>query len=152
CDALRLDPRVNLHTAWFRGQGGPSAGGVQLHLDRDRYDVVILGDVSAERLQSADPQALTALQALVRDRGAGLLMIGGDDSFGSSWQNTPVAAMLPVELGASNRIEGPVKMMPTEAGLRHYIMQLADSRDDSIAAWNSLRPLDGMNRLGRPKL
>ncbi len=60
------------------------------------YDLVILQNVPADAL---DPTAQHALAAHVRDLGAGLVMIGGPDSFGpGGWKGTPIEPILPVSL------------------------------------------------------
>ena len=59
--------------------------------DKQAYDVIILGDVSAERLRTASPNADAKIEELVRDKGVGLLMTGGDD---------PVVPGEPPEAGA----------------------------------------------------
>ncbi len=40
---------------------------------------------------------------------------------------------------------GEQKMIPTEQGLRHFLMALGD-KDQSVASWAKLPPLDGANR------
>ena len=90
---------------------------------------------------------------LVKDKGSGLMMMGGYNSFGgidakSDWPGTPIADLLPVELEIGE-FNNPVKMEPTAVGLKHYVMRLTDG--DNKALWAKLPPLDGINRLGKPK-
>lgn len=60
------------------------------------YDLVILQNVPADAL---DPTAQHALAAHVRDLGAGLVMVGGPDSFGAGgWKGSPIEPILPVSL------------------------------------------------------
>ncbi|MCF6286228.1 MAG: glutamine amidotransferase, partial [Candidatus Hydrogenedentes bacterium] len=60
------------------------------------YDGVILADVSATELS---PAQLNMLEAMVRDHGIGLTMIGGPNSFGAGgYLNTPVEKVLPVSM------------------------------------------------------
>ena len=71
---------------------------------KQHYDVVILGDISARRFSGGDPAVLDALHKLVFERGAGLLMIGGYETFGNGdWADTPVAKMLPFGYQRSDR-------------------------------------------------
>ncbi len=174
CDALRLDPRINLHTVWLRGKVGqafqpagdaqarePAPPGDLFKFDKQHYDVIIVGDVTADRLRATSvvgraanvpPQdSLATITSLVREQGTGFLMLGGDDGLGRTWQRTAIAGMLSAEISRTNRIEGQVKLKPTEAGLRHFVMRLADQKEESLARWNRLPPLDGVARLGMPK-
>jgi uncharacterized membrane protein len=60
------------------------------------YDGIILSDVSATELS---PAQLNMLEAMVRDHGIGLTMIGGPNSFGAGgYLNTPVEKALPVSM------------------------------------------------------
>jgi uncharacterized membrane protein len=60
------------------------------------YDSVVLVDVPASRLGAP---AMTALQSYVRDVGRGLVMVGGQESFGAGgYARTPIEATLPVDM------------------------------------------------------
>jgi Ca-activated chloride channel family protein len=62
------------------------------------WDAVILDNVSARELSL---QTMDILETWVRTRGGGLMMAGGDSSFGlGGWQGTPVERALPVEMDA----------------------------------------------------
>ncbi len=72
------------------------------------YDSVVLSDVSATDLST---DQLNALEAMVRDLGVGLVMIGGPDSFGpGGYFNSPVERALPVSMDLKQR-----KVMPQGA-------------------------------------
>lgn len=150
--ALVREPRISLFDVTLHGPG--PAEGQQPDLfqfDRRHYDVILLGDVTAARLRAGNPRALETIRDLVEQKGAGLLVMGGRDSLGNSdWQGTPLADLLPVGLEAG-QVEGEVKMTPTEPGLRHYLLRLAETPEATKEQWDKLRPLDGMNRLGPPK-
>ena len=63
------------------------------------YDAVILDDVESAFFTH---DQLTLIDQFVSDRGGGLLMLGGRDTFQhGDWDNTPVAAALPVYLSTS---------------------------------------------------
>src|SRR5579885_3333179 len=103
-DALKQDGRFRPAMVQFRQVALPPAGAADLfHFDRQRWDVIILGDVSAARVaRSGGPDALGTIKRLVGEKGAGLMMIGGRQSFaGSDWKDTPVAEVLPVKLAAA---------------------------------------------------
>ncbi len=148
-DFLRLDPR------------DPQQRPADL-LERFRpgkYDVYVIGDVDSEQLTQEELDAL----AQTVQQGAGLVMLGGFHAFGpGGYQETPLAALLPVEMDARERqrlgeplrsdvqLPGPLKIIPTRPlGERHYLMGISDGERD--AAWSKLPPLEGANRLGKPK-
>lgn len=134
------------------------------------YDVYVLGDVPARVMLPGEAtetdvftrEELQSLADAVR-RGAGLIMIGGFFSFGpGGYQHTPLAEVLPIvmdplekqDLGASPlealHVAGPLRMVPTEAGLRHYVMRLAPGAANA-ETWARLPPLEGANRFTRLK-
>lgn len=137
----------------------PFNKGTQLNDDwfkTDAYDVYIIGDVSAEVFGTQRLQNL----ALLVEQGAGLIMIGGFQSFGpGGYARTPLSQWLPVELDPGefrgNRIasdahhDRQLKMVPTPAGLKHFVMQI-DAEGRNAARWESLAPLERGNRL-RPR-
>ncbi len=65
------------------------------------YDAVILSNVSATELSY---DHLQSLELMVRDLGIGLIMIGGDDTFGAGgYLNTPIEKALPVDMEVKDR-------------------------------------------------
>ncbi len=61
-----------------------------------RYSLLILCNVPAEDLQTG---VMESIQAAVRDLGMGLVMVGGENSFGpGGYLNTPVEQALPVHM------------------------------------------------------
>ncbi len=152
CDALAADPRIRLFPAWLRTDA-PGREILDLfQFDKQQYDVIILGDVTARRLSGGNPEVLNKIRDLVRDKGAGLLMMGGWNTFGDSdWRGTPLETLAPVSLDARGQFDGQVKIEPTAAGLHSYLMRLADKPEDNKAIWQKLPDLNGMSRLGREK-
>ena len=122
--------------------------------DRGRYDVYIIGDVRSEWFGA---EILKRLAARVDD-GAGLLMIGGLQNFApGGYGTTPLADLLPVrletgdfrppgQLNANAQLPGQVKLIPTERGLKEYVMQLG-AGERNRALWLELPALDGGSRL-----
>jgi uncharacterized membrane protein len=110
------------------------------------YDVVILSDVGATDV-SADQ--LKALEAMVRDLGIGLVMVGGPNSFGAGgYMDTAVEKALPVTMDIKQR-----KVMPQ--GALVLIMHTCEipngnawARDIGIASLNVLSSQDLMGMLG----
>ena len=118
-----------------------------------RYDVYIIGDVPAKVFSDNDLRLLAARV----DEGAGFLMTGGFYSFSlGGYAGTPLEPLLPVvldprELQGDGAIatdlhyERDLQMVPTESGLRHFVMRLTNG--DNVAAWKRLPPLLGANKL-----
>ncbi len=72
-------------------QGLPASLG-----DLAQYDAVILANVPRRAISDAQQSALSVF---VHDLGRGLLMVGGDQSFGAGgWRDSPVEAALPVQM------------------------------------------------------
>jgi uncharacterized membrane protein len=151
-DALRNEPRITVFKVLF--QAGAPANPEQIDLfrfEKQHYDVIILGDVSAKRLRSGNPQATDIISKLVKDKRTGLMMIGGADSFaGSDWQGTEIANLLPVELPSEPRFVEFPKLVPLDEGLR-YLLRLGDTTESSKEVWKKIQPLRGMDALGNPK-
>ncbi len=79
--------------------GGGDVGGDQLPTDIGQlqpYDAVILGNVPKDSFSAGQ---IALLERNVHDMGAGLVMLGGETSFGAGgWRNTPVEKALPVDM------------------------------------------------------
>ena len=163
-DALARDPRIQVKPVWLRGSGAidPNAGRL-FDFKTQKYDVIIVGDVTAKQMRAVqpDPDPLEQVRQRVQD-GAGFLMIGGYASFGGDadapgtgdWKGTPVETLLPVDLGVRGQVEGSplygLKMLPTEDGLRLYSHVVRLTGGDVKAetdAWKALPGLQGANRL-----
>jgi Mg-chelatase subunit ChlD len=71
----------------------------------NQYDSIILSNISALRVTK--PQ-MELLRNYVRDHGGGLIMLGGDESFGvGGYYHTPVEEALPVTMEARQKVEIP---------------------------------------------
>lgn len=69
------------------------------------YSAVILSNVSADRLT---PEEREGLAVYVRDLGGGLIMVGGDESFGAGgWMDTPVEEVMPVSFDVKSKRQIP---------------------------------------------
>jgi hypothetical protein len=121
-----------------------------------KYAVYLLGDVDSTMFQGND---LTDLAECV-NRGAGLMMFGGFQSFGpGGYGNTPLANVLPVRMDRLERQPpgdpfrndlhwpGPLQMHPTPLGLLQFALNLAGNQRENEALWDKLPPLkDGANK------
>jgi uncharacterized membrane protein len=134
-------------------------------LTDQRYDVIILGDVSPAMLTSVRPQILTEIKRMVQEKGVGLMMTGGAYSLGGNagipgskgWAGTPIADILPVNLPRDppDPVDAPISMEPTESGLQHYLLRLTADRKKNLDAWQLLNTgytrLPGYTVLGEKK-
>lgn len=79
----------------------PEAVPVDL-LELQDYDLVVLNNVPAD---AVGEEAQRAIAAHVAQAGAGLVMVGGRESFGSGgWMGTPIEPLLPVRLDLGERL------------------------------------------------
>ncbi len=83
----------------------PPAEAPQSIVELQRYDAVILVSVPASDFNARQMQELTSY---VRDSGGGLIMVGGENSFGAGgWIGTPIADALPVKLDPPQKRQIP---------------------------------------------
>jgi uncharacterized membrane protein len=151
--ALESDPRFRVFASWRVGEVAPA--GVDLfEFDKRQYDVIILGDLTP-RLLTSDDRVLDQISELVKEKGVGLLMMGGEGSFGGSdWASTPIGKLLPVtvDVKAQPNDKKPAKMLPTKEGLAKVMMRLKEKDNESLALWAKLPPFkEGVSPLGSRK-
>lgn len=116
-----------------------------------KYDAFILSDLDAQALGPANLKAL----AEAVGQGKGLLMLGGQASFGRGhYRDSPLGDVLPIEIdrleGAEFQeaeldrffVRGPLKLVPIQ---RHAVTRLATGEEND-AAWRKLPPLAWANR------
>ena len=73
--------------------------------DLTQYDTVLLVNVPANTLTQAN---MNVLQAFVKDLGKGMVMVGGEESYGlGGYFRTPIEDMLPVELQLPSKLQTP---------------------------------------------
>ena len=69
------------------------------------YDAIIMDDVPAYGISN---EKMETIAQYVRDAGGGLLMAGGDSSFGAGgYYKTPVERVLPVDMDARSQVQVP---------------------------------------------
>ena len=144
-DYVRLDTRdLTTRPADFAARFKPG-----------KYDAYILGDVDSSAFQAGE---LADLAECV-NRGAGLMMLGGFQTFGpGGYGETPLAKVLPVgmdrlerqapdePLRADVQWPGPLKVRPTKLGLMHFALRMAATPAENEALWSKLPPLEGANK------
>ncbi len=83
----------------------PAQGMPQTLADLTNFDVFILSNVPATSLR---PEQQQLVKTYVQDLGGGLIMIGGDQSFGlGGYQKTPIEQTLPVRSDFEQQSEKP---------------------------------------------
>src|SRR6266699_591558 len=85
----------------------------------------------------------------VSNRGGGLLMMGGRNSFGGGhYDNSPIADILPVQMGSADRMPviGRLKLAITEYGRTHPLMKLTPDANANVKQWSDLPPLNDFNK------
>ncbi|HEX7450581.1 MAG TPA: glutamine amidotransferase [Pirellulales bacterium] len=119
-----------------------------------KYDVYIIGDLDSVVFHDSE---LAQLADAV-EHGAGLIMLGGLQSFGpGGYGNTPLADVLPIRFDRLERqnlgekiredlhLAGPLQMRPTREAAGQYLTLLAPPVQNA-AAWAQLPPLAGANK------
>jgi uncharacterized membrane protein len=151
--ALSRDPRFRVHYAELLWDGRMTEKTSDpLQLKQRHYDVLVIGDISAERFAGGDRGIFGEVRRLVHDKRTGLLMLGGMETFANdNWQAAPeIVELLPVELNENGQIDGPVRFRPTAAAFQDYVLGPPGNLADRLSPWETaLLPLDGMTRLGR---
>jgi uncharacterized membrane protein len=151
--ALSRDPRFRVHYAELLQDGRlVSAEPDPLKLKKQHYDVVVIGDIAADRFAAGNRGIFQEIRRLVHDKKTGLVMLGGAATFANdNWQAVPeIVEMLPVELDAPGQIAGPVRFRPTAAAFQDYVLGPPGNLAEKLLPWETvLQPLDGMTRLGR---
>jgi len=109
---------------WARGSvaGKTPAGLPRTANDFDLFDVIILGDLDSSAFST---DQLKHLAGFV-ERGGGVVMLGGQHSFGpGGYGGTPVEEALPVIVGSRDQGQypAPLRMQLTSAGQGHPIFE-----------------------------
>lgn len=155
--ALSRDPRFRVFFTERLRQAAPTDDQDDFFdFDKQHYDAIVIGDISAQRFAGKRLEVFGKIKQLVEDRGVGLLMLGGYETFANSdWHKLPQAAelvnLLPVALTMPGQLEGPARLIPTKAGLQ-YLLRVGTSDQETGDFWErKLEPLDGMTVLGKVK-
>ena len=153
-----------LYRQGIRGPDELAGGFPSEAADLYQFHAVILGDVEATAFS---PSQLRLMEAFVRVRGGGFLMMGGRKTFAEGVYVTgPVADMLPVYLDASRAQVIPRQFTdprraseepegfafePTAAGLESPILKLSPEPVTNRGLWSDMPLLTSINYLGAPK-
>ena len=108
--------------------------------DFQAFGAMVLSNVPADRLTA---HQMRAIESCVRDFGMGLIMIGGDSSFGAGgYLNTPIERALPVSMDVSNKKVLPRGALVVILHTCEFPDGNAWARDIAIAALNVLSRRD----------
>jgi hypothetical protein len=154
-DYVTKEKRINLHNVQFRTDKVDSIQLTDLFKFREqKYDVIILGDVTPNQLRAGNKDAFATIQELVKN-GAGLLFLGGNQFGKARWnQVDELKDLLPVTADDITRIPGPLHLKPVDPDPRNrnqFMLRLADDPKTNEEHWSKLRPFDSVPSLGRLK-
>jgi len=148
--AISKDPRFRVHFV-ERLAGVSDDDPDPYRLKERHYDVVVLGDISAARFAAGQPDVFAKLRDMIENRGTGLVMLGGYESFGGGkWGGSPIGDLLPTRAEVAQEIDDKVRVTPTPEGLQ-YLLKLSDDPAKNQQIWSKVfAPLEGMTNLGTP--
>jgi len=157
-DALRSEKRFDLNELNIQPDAPISATQREfLDLDSQAYDVIVIGNVTANELLRIDPGVLQKISERVKKQGMGLMFLGGEHAFNGMPADLLPVTVLPgdivenVEKGTQRPID-LFQTIPTENGLAK-MMKVAKEQKDSVAMWNELNrfrsraKITGFNRM-----
>jgi len=119
------------------------------------FDAIVLSNVAAEAFTD---EQLAWIEPWIGQRGGGLCMIGGENAFASGgWSETPLAAMLPVEMLPAGLDWAPgemVRLAPELPPTPHAIWSLVADAKQNRQIVGSIPAVSGFNRWAgaRPNL
>ncbi len=94
-DRQRIAPTFILRQGDSGGRGAKTMRQFPTAAELRNFDVIVLGDIAPDFFSDDE---FKALEEFVRKEGGGLLAIAGSNHMPGQYQNSPLAAMLPVEV------------------------------------------------------
>ncbi|NCG17514.1 MAG: hypothetical protein GWP91_00675 [Rhodobacterales bacterium] len=115
--------------------------------DLSTFDVVVFQNFDYEPYFGSPNNPLLKNLGDYVEQGGGLVMTGGDRSFGlANYGKTPVGAVLPVLVDDNEKPDlRPFRPMVTEAGSRHPVTRLVGDFAENSSWWGRLGEMDGTN-------
>jgi hypothetical protein len=101
------------------------------------FRVIVLSNLRPADLTSAQQEMLAKFCG---ELGGGVLLVGGSDTFDSSWQSSRLEQLLPVVFAANAGVQGldrPFQVQLTPEALAHPVFQIADDHPP-LEAWSKL--------------
>jgi hypothetical protein len=164
-DALRGEKRFDINFVNRQSAQATPEDVQALDLEGQGVDVVIVGNVSASHLLSADPRFFDKLTDRVGKKGMGLMFLGGEAAFvglpapkDGDWRTRQLefADLLPVYPNPGRIIEtaapgsrpsAAYQTVPTPQGLDRFIMRIGKDAAESRQLWDDLNGLRKQTRL-----
>jgi hypothetical protein len=149
--ALSTAPNMTLRALNAFDQAGGAAADATILPETDgewgETRLVIIGDLPASRFTSAQLQRL----AKRVEEGGALLMLGGGSTLGQGgWATSPLADVLPVELGGSPKlVAGPFSLQAATDG--HPALRFDPDAQVSIDVLRRLPPVPWLNQTSSVK-
>lgn len=113
------------------------------------FDLVILGDVPASYFDSAQMERMVRN---VRERGASLLMLAGEQHAPSSYVDTPIGDALPVRIiPGSRELISPERHPTVTAAGRRSFTGFETTNEATDELWSLVRPLFSLPALAGAK-
>jgi uncharacterized membrane protein len=147
-EALAKEERFKVHYVEppSDGKGDPFA---IYQLDERVYDVIVIGDISAQRFCQSKPDVFERIKKMVANKTA-LLMLGGEETFANGdWhKQQAIMDLLPVRFDGSPEFSArPVRVEPTPGAPR--FLQLHANPKENEKIWrDDFEPLDGIAAVG----
>jgi hypothetical protein len=149
----------HLQTRFLMTRGDPNLAKISPHFMAEfpkdvrnifEYDLIILGDVSSKYFK---PEQLELLEAQIKEHGGSLIVLAGSVSTPSSYQDTPVQRILPVDLGVGKPLVIGDNQFPRlpETEVHSPITVLDDDADINQRIWSKVRDLGQLPSLDGPK-
>lgn len=115
-----------------------------------KYSAVIIDNIPAGRFSLRD---MVQLRSFVNDSGGGLLMLGGENSFGAGgWLKTPIEDILPVFMDHPTTLENPkfclLLLIDTSSSMGGYAGQVTKLEGVKAAAFSAVELLNPFDRVG----
>ena len=147
-EALAKEERFKVHYVEpaSDGKGDPFA---IYKLDEQAYDVIVIGDISAQRFCQSKPEVFDRIKKMVANKTA-LLMLGGEETFANGdWhKQQAIMDLLPVKFdGPPAFSTKPLRVEPTP-GAPRFLQLHADPKMNEKMWKEEFDPLDGIAALG----
>lgn len=118
-----------------------------------KYDLIIIGDVDAKAFT---PEQTDMLTEFVTKFGGAVTFIAGQQYNPSSYVNTPLAKLLPVEAEPTNALQPGAVSHPTTLALTGFgrtnpMLKLSPDEQSNADIWRNLPPVEWINRVTRSK-
>lgn len=118
-----------------------------------KYRAIIIDNIEATQFSFAD---MENIRSFVSEAGGGLLMLGGDHSFGAGhYLNTPIEKVLPVSMDHPTTLENPefclLLLIDTSSSMSGYAKnrsKLEGAKTASFSVVELLNPFDRIGLLG----